>query len=141
MESLIYILSGLTTALGGLNIAQFFNFKIQKRKLNAEAQQQQNQADAGVFENFEKEIKFWNERLESLRKELTTQSDQHKVTLLEHDRKLKGIQKLLKREIGRKHYAETNICLVQDCPNRKPERGEFYTDDPTLELEEEETTV
>lgn len=128
MESFVYILSGLSTALAGLNISQYFFFRSQRKKASASAEQEQNIADAGKFENLEKEIEFLGKLVDKYRSE----SEQAKFNQQTFDRRLKGIQKLLSREIGLKKYAEKHICLNVECKERRPSLGEFHTDDSEI---------
>lgn len=128
MESFVYILSGLSTALAGLNISQYFFFRSQRKKASATAEQEQNTADAGKFENLEKEIEFLGKLVDKYRSE----SEQARFSQLNFDRKLKGIQKLLSREIGLKKYAEKHICLNVECKDRRPSLGDFHTEDSEI---------
>lgn len=128
MESFVYILSGLSTALAGLNISQYFFFRSQRKKADASAEQEQNTADAGKFENLEKEIEFLGKLVDKYRSE----SEQARFKQENFDRRLRGIQKLLSREIGLKKYAEKHICLNIECKDRRPGLGEFHTEDPVI---------
>ncbi len=132
MESFVYILSGLSTALAGLNISQYFFFRSQRKKASATAEQEQNTADAGKFENLQKEIDFLSRLLDKYRTDYNAQSEQIKFKQHDHERKLKGIQNLLSKEIFNKRYAERHICLNTDCDLRKPSLGEFHTEDSVI---------
>jgi len=135
METLLYAISGIASALAGLNFIQFFSFRAQRKKINAESQQSQNTADAGKFENLDKEIEFLGKLVEKYRAETVAQGEQLKFKQQDHERQLKGIQKLLSKEVGQKKYAEHHICLNTECKDRKPGLGEFHTEDPIIQTE------
>lgn len=44
-------------------------------------------------------------------------------------RKVKGLEKVVSREIIRREYAEKHICLNMDCKDRIPKLGEFKTEE------------
>lgn len=140
METLVYTISGIASALAGLNFIQFFSFRAQKKKINAESQQSQNVADAGRFDNMQKEIEFLGKLVDKYRSENVTQGDQLKFKQQEHDRQLKGINQFLNKAVGQKKYAEHHICLDVDCPTRKPNLGEFHTEDPVFQSESEQSS-
>lgn len=147
METILYVLSGLVATLGGLNIVQIFAFKAQKKKVYAEADQSQNTADAGKFDNMQKEINYMRElreqdrtEMQQIRKESVINADRVLVVEKENQQlkynqtkqatQIAGIQRTLNKEVGRKKYAEHHICLNVDCQTRKPNLGEFHTEDP-----------
>ena len=51
----------------------------------------------------------------------------------EQDRKIAGVQDTLKRQIGRKKFAEKHICTVVDCTLRQPPLGAFASDDDDMD--------
>jgi hypothetical protein len=132
MLNILYALTGLATALAGLNIAQFFSFRAQKKKITAEAQQQENTADMGKFDNLEKEITFLGRLVDKYREETTAQGEQLRFKQQGYERQLKGIQKLLSKEVSKKRYAEYRICENLLCTDRKPTLGEFHTEDSEI---------
>ena len=132
MMAFIYSLTGLVAALASLNIVQFFSFRAQKKRINAEAQQQVNTADLGRFENLEKEITFLGRLVDKYREETTAQGEQLRFKQQGYERQLKGIQKLLSKEVNRKRYAEYRICENLLCTDRKPTLGEFHTEDSEI---------
>jgi hypothetical protein len=132
METLLYALSGIATTLAGLNIAQFFSFRAQRKKINAQSQQEENTADAGKFENLQKEIDFLGKLVDKYRAETVSQAEQIKFTQQEQERKISGMQKVFAKVITQKRYAEHNICINLDCIDRKPALGEFHTEEPEL---------
>lgn len=47
----------------------------------------------------------------------------------ERDRKIDGMQKVLTKEVGKKKFAESRICLVEGCDLRKPDIDTFNSDE------------
>ncbi len=132
MDTFVYILTGVSTALAGLNISQYFFFKSQRKKAAATAEQEQNTADDGKFELLKKQIEFQTLLVAQYREEQNVQLDKIKYLQHDYERRLKGIQKLLSKEVGSKKYAEKHICLNVECKDRRPGLGEFHTEDPVM---------
>ena len=130
------ILSYIGPALGGIvGGGTFMHYR-------ARAKQEKNTAKSGEFEILQKQIEFQgilitNFQTDALSKDdriMKLEKEKEEIKFLQgtHDRKLSGIQKLLKKEVGLKKYAEGNICLNLDCNLRKPALGEFHTEDPEV---------
>lgn len=117
-EIITYILTGASTAVAG---GTFMHLRTKKHIEKQKGRQEENTADAGKFENLEKEISFLDKRLETYR-----------YTQEKMEKKLAGMQKILTISIGQKKYAEYRICQDLSCADRKPVLGEFHTED--LEL-------
>lgn len=118
-EVLSYVVTGASTALAGGTI---MHFKAKRKTENQKARQEENTADAGRFENLEREIQFLDKRLEKYR------YDQ-----IVAEKKMTGIQRTLTITIGQKRYAEQHICLNLPCGDRLPGLGEFSTEEPKFE--------
>ena len=43
----------------------------------------------------------------------------------EHERKIEGMQRTIKKEIERRKFAERFICFVEDCKLRRPPLGTY----------------
>lgn len=50
---------------------------------------------------------------------------QFEYTVKENERKINGMQRVLDEEVGKKRFAEDNICFVEDCTLRKPAKGTY----------------
>lgn len=108
----------LTTALGMFAGGTFIHFKAKRKTENQKARQEENVADAGRFENLQKEITYLDQRLEKYR-----------YVQQEQDRVIRGMQKIQKTLIGQKKYAEFHLCQDVNCPDRIPALGSFKSKD------------
>lgn len=50
---------------------------------------------------------------------------QFEMIFKQNERKINGLQKTIDAEIGKKKFAENNVCFVEDCELRKPPRNTF----------------
>lgn len=126
-EILSYLITGLSTAIAG---GTFIHFKAKRKTETQKARQEENNADAGRFENLEREIQFLDKRLEKYR------YDQ-----IVAEKKMTGIQRTLTITIGQKRYAEQHICLNLPCGDRLPGLGEYSTEDPKIERTNEKESM
>lgn len=126
-EILSYLITGLSTAIAG---GTFIHFKAKRKIETQKARQEENNADAGRFENLEREIQFLDKRLEKYR------YDQ-----IVAEKKMTGIQRTLTITIGQKRYAEQHICLNLPCGDRLPGLGEYSTEDPKIERTNEKESM
>lgn len=126
-EILSYLITGISTAIAG---GTFIHFKAKRKTETQKARQEENNADAGRFENLEREIQFLDKRLEKYR------YDQ-----IVAEKKMTGIQRTLTITIGQKRYAEQHICLNLPCGDRLPVLGEYSTEDPKIERTNEKESM
>lgn len=126
-EILSYLITGISTAIAG---GTFIHFKAKRKTETQRARQEENNADAGRFENLEREIQFLDKRLEKYR------YDQ-----IVAEKKMTGIQRTLTITIGQKRYAEQHICLNLPCGDRLPGLGEYSTEDPKIERTNEKESM
>lgn len=126
-EILSYLITGISTAIAG---GTFIHFKAKRKTETQKARQEENNADAGRFENLEREIQFLDKRLEKYR------YDQ-----IVAEKKMTGIQRTLTITIGQKRYAEQHICLNLPCGDRLPGLGEYTTEEPKIERTNEKESV
>ncbi len=78
------------------------------------------------------EVGKWHEKVNELYEksgEMKREISELKYMMEEQDRKIAGVQDTLKRQIGRKKFAEQHICTVLDCDLRQPPLGVFTSDD------------
>ena len=78
------------------------------------------------------EVGKWHDKVNKLYNESTEMRKEIgdlKYQVLEQNRKISGVQDTLKRQIGRKKYAERRICTVLDCTLRQPPFGSFTSED------------
>lgn len=126
-EIFSYLITGISTAIAG---GTFIHFKAKRKTETQKARQEENNADAGRFENLEREIQFLDKRLEKYR------YDQ-----IVAEKKMTGIQRTLTITIGQKRYAEQHICLNLPCGDRLPGLGEYSTEDPKIERTNEKESM
>lgn len=126
-EIFSYLITGISTAIAG---GTFIHFKAKRKTETQRARQEENNADAGRFENLEREIQFLDKRLEKYR------YDQ-----IVAEKKMTGIQRTLTITIGQKRYAEQHICLNLPCGDRLPGLGEYTTEEPKIERTNEKESV
>ena len=50
---------------------------------------------------------------------------QFEMIFKQNERKINGLQKTIDAEIGKKKFAENNVCFVEDCELRKPKLGTY----------------
>lgn len=50
---------------------------------------------------------------------------EHGWIISEHERKLEGMQRTIRKEIERRKFAERFICFVEDCKLRRPPLGTY----------------
>lgn len=78
------------------------------------------------------EVGKWHDKVNQLYNEsveMRKEIGDLKYQVLEQNRKISGVQDTLKRQIGRKKYAERRICTVLDCTLRRPPFGSFTSED------------
>lgn len=69
---------------------------------------------AGLIEEFRTSLDKANRKIEAF---------EYKVS--ENERKISGMQKMIDSEMKERRTAEKDICLVEICKDREPERGTF----------------
>lgn len=82
------------------------------------------------------EVGKWHDKVTELYEkssEMKKEISDLKYMMGEQDRKIAGVQDTLKRQIGRKKFAEKHICTVIDCTLRQPPLGAFASDDDDME--------
>jgi len=78
------------------------------------------------------EVAKWHQKVNDLLDnslEMKKEINELKYQVDENNRKVTGIQSTLKRQIGKKKFAEKNICLVTKCKLREPPLGTFTSED------------
>lgn len=142
MDTIIAIISGVIPVLAGLNIFQFISIRSLKKKANAEAdkitaeaEQEDAKADGLNLDNIRAALKLQGDQLvaaeernhilwennHSLRKKI----DEYDTKMSELERKVRGLEKMMGKEIERREYAEKHICLNLECGDRVPTLGEY----------------
>lgn len=157
MESLTTIISIVASLFAGTTIFQFFSLRSMRKKMSAEAnkvsaeaEQEGARADGLKLDNLNKFIEIQGAHLvEAVKLNGIKDNiiDTLTVKLREYDsnfenfkraneyqievltRKVKGLEKVVSREIIRREYAEKHICLNMDCKDRIPKLGEFKTEE------------
>lgn len=148
---------GISLGASGATLATFIFFpKHTKKKEDSDVIKQDASAAKEMLELNQSLSNFYGSIIDGLQDTITKQheiianKDAHfqrlqiemeenkkKIHLLsftqsEHERKIKGITDTLKQEIGKKQYAEENICLDKKCEIRKPKLGTYKTENPTI---------
>lgn len=157
MESLTTIISIVASLFAGTTIFQFFSLRSMRKKMSAEAnkvsaeaEQEGARADGLKLDNLNKFIEIQGAHLvEAVKLNGIKDNiiDTLTIKLREYDsnfenfkraneyqievltRKVKGLEKVVSREIVRREYAEKHICLNMDCKDRIPKLGEFKTEE------------
>lgn len=158
--TIIVAIISMAAGVGGTSVLSYFLFRKQTvKKEDLDVILKDSSAANGMLEFTKNMNEFKDGIIENLQKTVTQQNDiiQEKniayeilkgetdanrkkiqmlsITQTDHERKLKGINDVLRQEIGRKKYAERLICVRELCAERKPELGSFKTPDPEISTE------
>lgn len=142
MDTILAVISGLASLLAGFNIYQFISIRSLKKKANAEADkagaeadQEDARADGLNLDNIRQAYQLQGEMLvqsEIQRKEmwetnakLIKQMSEYDQKFSELERKVRGLEKIMGKEVELREYAERHICLNLECKDRKPTLGTF----------------
>ena len=142
METIVPIISGVASLLAGLNILQFISIRSLKKKANAEADkagaeadQEDAKADGLNLDNIRQAYKLQGEMLvqsELQKKEmwetnikLMRKMSEDDLRFTELERKVKGLERIMGKEVEQREYAEKHICLNLECKDRIPTIGTY----------------
>lgn len=142
MDTIIAIISGVIPVLAGLNIFQFISIRSLKKKANAEAdkitaeaEQEDAKADGLNLDNIRAALKLQGEQLVAAEERnhilwennhsLRQKIDEYDAKMSELERKVRGLEKMMGKEIERREYAEKHICLNLECKDRIPTLGDY----------------
>lgn len=116
-------------ASGGSIFIFFIFFKQRMKKENSDVVDKDASAAKNMLEFADKFQDFAEKQSSSYQKKLI----ELEIKVDEHSKKIKYLTTLLIGEQRKKGYAEKNICLVEDCSLRQPDRGTYKTENVTVE--------
>lgn len=129
-------ISGLLS-LGAISSIVFFRYRKKSEKLKPQNEGLDIADKASKnAESLLDEVGKWHDKVNQLYEEsgkMKQEISELKYQLSQNDRKLTGIQETLRKQIGRKKYAERHICTVLDCTLRRPPLGTFTSEDGDVE--------
>lgn len=115
-----------TLIVSGGSIFVFFKFLKQRtKKENSDVVDKDASAALNMLDFVDKFQDFTEKQSNTYQKKLI----ELELKVDEHSKKIKYLTLLLVGEQRKKQYAEKNICLVEDCKLRKPDKGTYKTDD------------
>lgn len=120
-EVFSYLITGASTAVAG---GTFIHFKAKRKMETQKARQEENIADAGRFENLQKEIVFLDQRLSTYRRQQEKQN-----------KRIARLEKIVSVTKTQKVYAEARICNNTPCQDRIPPLGTFATPNENIDDE------
>lgn len=125
-------ISGIIS-LGAIGWVVFFKYRSKSEKLKPQKEDVEVATPALTMTNEMMErIDTWYNKVNTLYREcakMQAEINDLKQALDETLHIIEDINEALKRQVGRKRYAETNICTVTDCTLRVPPWNTFRTED------------
>lgn len=129
---ILSFISGIIS-LGAVSSVVFFRYRRKSEKLKPQNEGMDIADKASKYaESVMDEVGKWHEKVNALYEEsgkMKQEITELKYLLDMNGRKIAGIQETLRRQIGRKKYAEKHICTVLDCKLRQPPFGSFTSED------------
>ena len=132
MEAILAILS---TVFAGTSVVSIFTIRSQKEKIKALASQEGAKADGLNLDNIRNLIELQGQQLLALEKRngallqdngaMQQKQRENEYKIAELERKIAGMEKYIKEETARRSFAETHICLNQECGDRIPRIGTY----------------
>jgi len=136
------VISGVLGLLAGGGASWIFKIKQDKASAEGDALAKYGDVIEKLLGNVSQQQETFNNIIEQ--KDLTIEQqakllDEYKCSLeeanrkikkfeymvKENDRKITGMQKVIDEEVGKKRFAEDNICFVEDCKLRKPPKNTY----------------
>lgn len=124
------------------NSAEASKAEVEVEKAVAEVSQEEAKADRLHLENIQtvmsmregmliktleenKQLVKENEELRKIVDDFRHVTREFEYRFGDYDRKIKGMEKIIREEIARRSYAEGHICLNLPCKDRIPKLGQF----------------
>lgn len=109
--------------------------RAEANKVSAEAEQEDAKADGLNLDNIRAALKLQGDQLVAAEERnhtlwennhsLRQKIDEYDIKMSEIERKVRGLEKMMGKEIERRECAEKHICLNLECKDRIPTLGEY----------------